>query len=372
MNSEIIEKLDLIMCKGSDSIKIAWKKMDIAGNKLILVTNEETKLLGVVTDGDIRRALLNEKKLDYQIENIMNKNPKFVIQHFDDTRTTIITKSKDILVKHKLDGIPVLNDEHIVIDCIFLSDCFEDNEISDNDSNCPVVIMAGGKGTRMAPYTKVIPKPLIPLGSQPIIKHIIGTLYTYGSKKFHISLNYKAELIRAFFSADQFKSNVNFFQEEKPLGTAGSLNIIKDKLTGTFIVTNCDILTNFNVNELLEFHKSEKSLITTVSSVKQIQIPYGVVETGPRGKIRKMTEKPEIDVLVNIGFYILEPEVLNYIPIDEVFHMTDLMQAVMDNNGAVNSFPISEKSWTDLGQMNEYLKYISGENINAKEPTYSN
>ena len=355
-----------LFCDKEQTIKAAWKKMDVSGQKLILVVDADRKLLGIVTDGDIRRALLNEKKLDYKIKNLMNETPKYVLQHSNDKRHDIIAAAKHILVEYRLDGVPVLNNKNQVIDCIFLSDYIqeESNEIS---SKCPVVIMAGGKGTRMAPYTKVIPKPLIPLGSQPIIKHIMGTLYTYGLNKFHISINYKADLIKAFFSADQFKSNVSFFQEDKPLGTAGSLKLIKDKLTETFVVTNCDILTSFNIEELLEFHKKEKSLVTTVSSLKQIQIPYGVVEIGPRGKIKKMTEKPEIDVLVNIGFYILEPEVLNYIPDNEFFHMTDLMQAIMDNNGIVNSFPISEKSWTDLGQMNQYLNYITEFNNDEKE-----
>lgn len=359
-------KVEKLFCDIDETIKGAWKKMDLAGNKLVLVVNSNRHLLGVVTDGDIRRELLNGEKLDYNIKHLMNQSPKHVIKKENDTYEEIIRKSKELLLEFELGGIPILNNDKEVVDCIFWKDCFRPKPHSIKESNCPVIIMAGGKGTRMAPYTKVIPKPLIPIGSQPMIKHIIGGLYTQGINQFYISVNYKANLIRAFFDADQFKSRIEFLEEGKPLGTAGALNLIKEQLSTTFIVTNCDILTHFNISEVIEFHKKEKSMITTVSSLKQFKIPYGVVDSGVRGKIKKITEKPEIDFLVNIGFYILEPDVLEYIPKDTFFHMTDLMDAVMNDKKAVNSFPISEKSWTDLGQMEDYLKYVSGEEKNEE------
>ncbi|MEK9657133.1 MAG: sugar phosphate nucleotidyltransferase [bacterium] len=358
-------RLKDLFCEETNSIKSAWRIMDKAGKKMILVMNKK-KLVGVVTDGDIRRELLDGKTLDEKIVRIMNKNPKVHNLHLNKIDESSMHEVKKVLINQRLEGVPVLNKDKEVVDCIFWDDCFKDSIFQEKHSKlCPAVIMAGGKGTRMAPYTDIIPKPLIPINRKPMIKHIMNKLYTYGCDQFFVSLNYKADLIRSFFQTDTFNKNSIFFQENKPLGTAGSLNLITNKLSDTFIVTNCDIFTDFNIKELVDFHESENNLITSVSSLKHFKIPYGVVDIKKSGIVKKISEKPEIDLLVNIGFYVLNKKVLDFIPKDQYFDMTSLIERVILEKNSVKSFPISENSWTDLGQIDEYNEYVK--RINAKD-----
>ena len=183
--------------------------------------------------------------------------------------------------------------------------------------------MAGGKGTRLKPLTNVLPKPLIPLGEKTIIENIMDKFYDVGCNQFHISVNYKAEMIRYFFSAlGHNKYQIDYIQEKTPLGTAGSLHLLKGKLNSTFFVTNCDILIDQDINDVLEFHKMYKNEITVVAALKNYSLPYGILETQQEGKLTKIAEKPNFTFKINTGFYILEPHLLNEIPQNKFYHIT--------------------------------------------------
>lgn len=225
----------------------------------------------------------------------------------------------------------------------------------------PVVIMAGGKGTRMRPLTHVLPKPLLPLDNRTILEHIMASFSTIGCRHFFLSVNYKADLIRFYVSQlDLPDYRIDYIQEEEPLGTAGSLHLLKGKITSRFFVTNCDILIDQDYSEIVRFHEENRNELTIVSAFKHVAIPYGTVETGEQGTLVSLKEKPELTFKVNTGFYMLEPSLLNEIPANTMMNITDLIQKILDRKGNVGVFPVSEHSWKDVGEWKEYLRFTNG------------
>ena len=216
--------------------------------------------------------------------------------------------------------------------------------------------MAGGKGTRLYPYTKVLPKPLIPIGDVPITMHIMKHFEKYGCTHFTLVVNHQKELIKAYFSDPEIPYTVDFAEEEKPLGTAGGLKLLEGRINGTFFMTNCDILVDADYDKIYEYHKKSGNLITMVCAVKKITIPYGTVCMNESGHIESMVEKPEISYLVNTGYYVAESEALSEIPKNTFIHMTDVVQKCIDEGKPVAVFPISENQWSDMGQIDEMEK----------------
>lgn len=326
------------------SIKEALKKLDETAKKILLVV-EDKKLIGVLTDGDVRRWILKSGDLNESVKLIMGKTPKYILEK--DLRNV-----KKILKKYNIESMPVLNSDMEVVDIIFWNDNFEQKIKSDKMDN-PIVIMAGGKGSRLDPYTKVLPKPLIPIGDIPIVERIINNFYDYGCKDYYMTINYKKNMIKAYFNEIDREYSIEYIDEEKPLGTAGSLFLLKDKLNDTFFLSNCDILIEGNYSDMLKYHKKHKAKITLITSLKHYEIPYGVVEINEESHVKKMMEKPEYDFLVNTGMYILEPEVLQDIPEDTFYHITDLINEYIDKGEKIGVYPISEGSWLDMGQFKE-------------------
>jgi NDP-sugar pyrophosphorylase family protein len=222
--------------------------------------------------------------------------------------------------------------------------------------------MAGGFGTRMKPLTNVIPKPLIPIGDCSILEHIMNSFHDYGCKDFYISVNYKADLIKYYLNEQDLPYQVSYFKEDKPLGTAGSLSLLKDKIHTTFFVSNCDILVNQDYAEVLKYHQENKNDITIIAALKSYEIAYGTLNTVDDGLLDSLSEKPNLNFKINTGMYILNPSTLNEIPEDTFFHITDLIDKIKSKGGRVGVFPISEKSWTDIGNWEEYLKIINVKN----------
>jgi NDP-sugar pyrophosphorylase family protein len=256
--------------------------------------------------------------------------------------------------------MPVVNDKKELTKVYFWEDVFgEDEKRNQSKLNLPVVIMAGGKGTRLKPLTNVIPKPLIPIGDKTIIEEIMDRFVEVGCDDFYISVNYKAETIKQYFAQlknDNYKTS--YFQEEKPLGTAGSLFLIRDKINTTFFVSNCDIIINEDYSEILKYHRENKNELTIVAALKHYPIPYGTIKTKSKGVLDKLTEKPEITFQINSGMYILEPGLLDEIPENEFFHITHLIENIQKRDGNVGVFPVSEGSWKDIGNLDEYLKQV--------------
>ncbi len=256
--------------------------------------------------------------------------------------------------------MPVVDDQNNVINVYFWDDLF--GEIKKEPLfhfNLPVVKMAGGFGSRLKPLTNVLPKPLIPIGNKTIIEEIFERFALSGCNTFYISVNYKAELIEYYLMNHNLPYKLNFFKEEKPMGTSGSLSLLKGKIKETFFVSNCDIIIEQDYSEILDYHRKNHNEITIVAALKHYPIPYGTIETSNNGKLVSLTEKPELTFKINSGMYILEPHILNEIPENQFFHITQLIEKIRLKGGKVGVFPISEKSWQDIGTVNELLTHTN-------------
>lgn len=329
------------------TIREALKIIDEVAHKTVVVANADKSLCGVVTDGDIRRWILKNGNIEDNISSVMNSNPVVLTPGY------LVKDAQAIMLDKMIEAIPVVDDERKIIDICFWRDIFESHSKPRVQFNFPIVIMAGGKGTRLHPFTKILPKPLIPIGDKPIIEHIVDKFRSYGCRDFHVTVNYKAGMMRAYFADIEKDYNVSFLEESKPLGTGGSLHMLDGILNQTFFVSNCDILIDADYSDMLRLHKEKKNQITMVASLKHYTIPYGVISLNENELVKKITEKPELTWLVNTGMYILEPETLRDIPKESFFHITDLINRYLSEGRNVGVYPVSEKAWMDMGQMEE-------------------
>ena len=324
------------------SVKEAIAYMEDNDIKGTVVADDENKLLGLFTLGDMRHFFLNNGKLTDSVINAMNKKPIVFHSLFDAEQAA-----------QRLVIYPIVDSNNKIIDILDKNQLFDTVESSDVLKDVPVVIMAGGKGTRLYPYTKILPKPLIPIGEYTISERIINSFRKYGCKDFFMILNYKAGMIKSYYSELEKDYNLDFAQEEKFLGTGGGLWYLRDKIDRTFFFSNCDILINADLECIYKTHKKQGNTITFVCAMKDVVIPYGVVETNKQGEIVAMKEKPEFSFLTNTGLYVVEPEVVQGLTKDEFIHMPDIAQQYLDRGEKVGVFPISEKAWMDMGQFSE-------------------
>ncbi|RMZ49956.1 CBS domain-containing protein [Flavobacteriaceae bacterium PRS1] len=337
-----------------ETILASMKKLDANANKILFVIDENEKLIGSLTDGDIRRWILAGKQLSEKVFKVCNTKPIFIVEEY----TTEAVK--DIMLTKNIECIPVLSKNHTIIDVIFWLDIFhkKKKEIKKRPLNVPVVIMAGGFGTRLAPFTTILPKALIPIGNKSIVEHIIDKFLPYDVKEFHMTVNHKSNIIKSYFEDIEKTYSINIVKENKPLGTAGSLKLLKEKIDDVFIVTNCDIIIYADYAEILDFHVDSGYDITLVSSMMNYKIPYGICEIDKGGKLIEIREKPEYNFLISTGMYVLNKKILDYIPDNEFYHITHLMEEVKKQGGTVGVFPISENSWDDTGEWDEYNKTV--------------
>lgn len=349
---KVKEKIKNIIINPNDTIRDALEKMDKYEKKLLIVSEGEN-FVGLVSIGDIQRAILKNKSLDSPLKKIIRK--KIKIGSINQKYSEI----KDIILRERIECMPILDNDRNLVEVYFWDDVIGiDKKKSDKLKNIAVVILAGGIGMRLKPLTNVLPKPLIPIRENPIIVDIMDSFYKEGVKEFFVSLNYKADMIKYYFSDKRFDYKINFIQEKSPGGTAGSLSLLKGKIQKPFFVTNCDILVNQQYSEVYEYHKLNKNHITILTSIKNISIPYGIVELGRDGIIENLIEKPHLSVNINTGMYIINPELLKEIPTDKIFHMTDLVAKLKKKNYKIGYFPISEGSLIDIGNWSEYKKFL--------------
>lgn len=334
----------------------ALKKLNKAGDKVLLVINKERKLIGTITDGDIRRAVLLGCSLNEPITDIFHQNPSYILKsRFD------LKEIRKILLKQKIELLPVVNDDMEVVEYITWSQAFSEHGFQlkkTEQINIPVVIMAGGKGTRLEPVTTIIPKPLIPVGSKTIVEHIMDRFVNNGVNEFFFTLNYLGEMIKAYLNSVDHKNRLHYIFEPDFQGTAGSLKLLKDKLPKTFIVSNCDILVNADYSDVIKFHNNNQSCLTMLSAFLSHRIPYGVIEFKEDGIVTRIQEKPEKTVIINTGVYVVNLECLNLIPEDGKFHMTHLIDALMAEGKKVCTYPVNENDYIDIGQWDEYRKAV--------------
>ncbi|MFB6320379.1 nucleotidyltransferase family protein [Saccharicrinis sp. FJH54] len=348
------KKIKAISIQKDAKILDALKQMDQSTKKLLLVF-DGIEFLGLLSIGDIQRAIINNTDLNGSLTGILRK--KITLSYSTESFDVI----KQRMLEYRTECMPVIDTDGNLSDVYFWEDVFIDKEKSKSQiKRLPVLIMAGGQGTRLRPMTNVLPKPLIPLGEKTIIEEIMDRFCEVGCNDFFLSVNYKAEIIKHYFETlNNPDYNIEYFQEDQPLGTAGSLFLLKNKIATTFFVSNCDILIDQDISEIYDYHNRNKNELTMVAALKHYNIPYGTVETVEDGLLDTISEKPEIVFKINTGFYILEPHLLNEIPENEFFHITELIEKIKKRGGKVGVFPISEKSWTDIGDWKEYLGLIN-------------
>lgn len=332
----------------------ALKKMDECHTKLLFVFDGKT-FDCILTIGDIQRAIIKNVSMDTKIDKILTRNKIYA------TDRDKIENIKSIMFKEQIDCMPVLNPNGDIVNVLFWADVFEGTTQAEvrEKIDLPVVIMAGGKGTRLKPITNVIPKPLVPVGDKTILEVIMDQFESIGCKKFYMSVNYKADMMEYYLSQLNHKYDIEFFMEDKPLGTIGSVSLLKGKITTPFFVSNCDSINDQDYRDVYEYHQKNHNDLTIVTMVKSFRIPYGVIETGEDGLMTDLREKPELNYQVNTGAYILNPECIDEIPECEFFHITQLMEKIKSRGGRVGCYPVSEGSWHDMGEWPEYLKMIN-------------
>lgn len=338
--------LDELIVTKTTTIIDAMKKIDANGRNIIYIC-EGYQLLGVLTDGDIRRHILNNDSTKGIVESIMNLNVKYLSEEKCNSAELFMNE-------HKITSVPIVGKEKQIIYIQFAKQ--EKVYKDDYDLDVPVVIMAGGKGTRLEPFTKILPKPLIPIGDKTITELIMDHFKYFGCKEFLIIVNYKKELIKSYFS--NLNDTVEFVDENTFLGTAGGLKLIENKISNTFFMTNCDILVEENYREIYTHHKSHKNIITIVSAKRNEVIPYGVLEVDDQGSVVKLKEKPSFEYLTNTGLYVIEKEFLKEIPQNTFVHITEVIQTCIDKGLNVGCFSINESEWMDMGQKEELEKMI--------------
>lgn len=351
-------KIDLFLTKRDMTVIDALCKIDECGYGIIYIVDEENKLLGALSDGDIRRWIIKTNDLTAKVHSIMNANPKYVFENERD-------KAEELKKKYPINSLPVLNSKMEVIDVIVFSKSTDTNAVPKTNKNLdvPCVIMAGGKGTRLYPYTKILPKPLIPIGDTPILERIFNRFVEFGVKRFYLTLNYKKNMIRSYFDEVNPNYEIVYIEENKPLGTGGSIKLINEKFNCPFIVANCDSLISADYKDLYEYHIASGNVITIVSSLKSITVPYGVLKTKENGELVGMEEKPKLSYFINTGMYVVNPEAISLIPSDKMYHMTHLVDDVKKNGGKVGMYPISEDSFLDMGEFDEMRRMEQKLNI---------
>ncbi|MCT2534640.1 sugar phosphate nucleotidyltransferase [Aquibacillus koreensis] len=314
--------------------------------KKVLFVEKNGKFVAAITDGDIRRWILKKGNLEAKVKEIANYNPKFIPEKDK-------LAAKDIMRDLSIEALPVVNEDKDIVSIVFWND---DEITKPKNLDAPVVIMAGGLGTRLYPYTKILPKPLIPIGEIPIAEHIINRFHDYGSNQFHLIVNHKKNMIKAYFNEIDKTYEMNYADEDQPLGTGGGLSLLKGKIKSTFILTNCDILIEEDYEKIYDYHKKENNLVTMVCSLKHIRIPYGVIEINETGEIEEMKEKPEFSFFTNTGMYIVEPKVIDELEDNTSIGFPEIIEKYKGAGEKIGVYPISEHAWLDMGQIDEMEK----------------
>ncbi len=328
------------------SILDAMCQLDRSGKKILFV-HQDKKLLASLTDGDIRRWILKKGDLQMSVQYAANYHPRFLYEQEEDLAMRTIKELG-------IDAIPIVNNEYLIQKIIFANESVQKH--TKFDIEVPVVIMAGGLGTRLSPYTKILPKPLIPVGDYPIAEHIIHQFCLYGCRQYYMIVNYKRNMIKAYFDELDKKYQLDFIVEEKPLGTGGGISLLKGKMNKTFILTNCDILIDDDLTKAYQQHTKSGNLITMVCSLKNFIIPYGVVNIGEDGMIESMQEKPNMSFFTNTGCYFVEPEVIEGLTYNEPADFPTVIEKYRKAGKKVGYYPIGEDAWLDMGQLDELEK----------------
>jgi len=328
----------------SATIRETIKVIDDGAMQIALVTDEAERLLGTVTDGDIRRGILNVVSLEDSVETVMNQHPMVV--SVDDTREVML----QIMTEKRIHQLPVLDELGRIIRVALLEEMIQPTQRENW-----VVLMAGGLGTRLHPLTEDCPKPLLKVGNKPLLQTILENFIEHGFRRFYLSVNYKAEMIEDYFGdGSRWGVEIRYLREDKRLGTAGALSLLPEKPQEPIFVMNGDLLTKINFQQLLEFHESHGGKATMCVREYDFQVPYGVVKTDEQ-RFVGIEEKPLYRFFVNAGVYVLDPSALGYIPEDEFYDMPTLFAKIKEDKQETIVFPIREY-WLDIGRIDDFKR----------------
>jgi dTDP-glucose pyrophosphorylase len=338
-----------ILVSPDNTLVNSLQRMNDAGLQLLLVIDAEQKLVGTVTDGDVRRALLRGKGLDVKISEVMFPRP--VVFKVG----TPVEKIREVMLQRNIRHIPLVDNDGRLTDLLLWTDLFEQKTLKRNEK---IIVMAGGKGTRLDPFTKILPKPLIPLGDRPVIEIIMDGFYSCGFADFTVSLGYKADIMRLYFLENDHRPySVNFIQEKEPLGTAGSLSLLEGQIDTTCIVTNCDIVLKVDYADILAYHNRKQNDFTVIGAIKNFTIPYGVLQL-ENEELKYIDEKPSKGYFVNTGVYVMEPGIISLVPKLESMQMTELIVRAKNAGFKVGVYPFKGQ-WFDVGQWEDYRKTLN-------------
>lgn len=336
-----------------ETVKEAIVQFNETGKKILFVVSEDHTLTGVVTDGDIRHGMMKGVQYADPISRVMNTDYLFLAQG----TPMLMEECRRIMIETTVEYIPILDENRRIVDILRWTDAFgapyrkQSSEIMPNK----VVIMAGGKGTRLEPFTKIFPKPLIPVGNKPVIEVIMEKFHTAGFANFIYTLNYRKEYIIAFLRENTFPFSCSWVEEPEYLGTAGSLRLMHDKLDDTFFVSNCDTILDINFAKVLQWHKQQGAALTIIGCYNEVKIPFGVLKTSD-GILEDMEEKPARGFVVNTGVYVLEPRVISYLPTEGPCDMNELIALVSAREKVC--VHTTYAGWYDIGQLEQYRRVI--------------
>jgi dTDP-glucose pyrophosphorylase len=336
--------LDQVIIPPEMPIAEAIAVLDRAGVGILLLCEDDRRLIGVLTDGDVRRAILRGMSLESPCVAIAGLNPVVAPAGASPREVLhLMDHGREFVVNH----LPVVDEEGRVVDLLLRRDL-----ISEEQASLSAVIMAGGAGTRLWPLTEDTPKPMLPVGDRPLMELIIEQLRQAGIHRVNVTMHYQSDKISSHFGDGRaFGVELNYVTEDRPLGTAGALGLLEAP-DEPLLVINGDILTRVDFRAMLAYHRKHGADLTVGVRQYDLKVPYGVVECeGPH--VRQVREKPQIRFLVNAGIYLLEPAVHQYIPSGQHLDMTDLIQRLLENGRPVVSFPIVEY-WLDIGQYEDY------------------
>ena len=321
-----------ILVKPENTVREAIKIIDEGALQICLVVDVQDKLLGTITDGDIRRAVLKDISLEESVTKVMREN--YTVAHENETRENILS----VMKKTKIHQIPLVNDHGVVVGVETIDELLK-TPVRDNW----VILMAGGVGDRLRPLTDTCPKPLLPVGEKPLLERTLETLIDSGFRNFYLSVNYKAEMIKEHFGdGSKWGVPIKYLTEDKKMGTAGALTLLP------VLVINGDILTKVNYQQLLTFHEEQGSKATMCVSPYEFQVPFGVVSANDEHHFQDIEEKPVHKSLINAGIYVLNPDSVGLIPKNTFVDMPTLFKKASDNNMKTAVFPIREY-WLDIG-----------------------
>jgi dTDP-glucose pyrophosphorylase len=337
-------RLRKIIVEQNILLKEALQQLNNAGEQVLLVVDAHKRLCGLLTDGDFRRYILKNQSLEIPVKKIMNTN-------FLALPPNKKSEAREILKKSNFNQIPIIDDEGLILEVVTSLDFFK--EIGNQDVDIPVVIMAGGKGTRLSPLTNIIPKPLMPVGEKTMMEAILANFEENGFGKYYIIVNHKKEMIKSYYAENNIPYQVEFVDEEEFLGTAGGLSLLKNIIHSTFILSNCDILAKFNYKNLLNWHFDHEADITIVGVRKEIDIPYGVININGNNYVTHIEEKPSYNFIIVSGVYVVESSLLDMIPENSFYNMDQFIKDCIQSSKKVTCYPL-DSGWFDIGQFKEY------------------